>query len=257
MKIVAVVNLFTGHDREIALIIESLGNYSHIVEDEEVGPACHFVLAPDPKSPPSEADKILVLAEHSDMAGAAGYHFLGDDGRPMMRAFLDGTQSGEFLRDKSGSGDSLNAIAQHEVAEDGGDPTANLYVAEPWTGPDGVSWTLRAKEHSDPAQGQCGSMVLSDGTVVDCGNFVTNAYFNPRAPKGAKLDMMGIFQTPGELSANGYQIAARITSEKDVFADMVMHRGGGPNVKARASKLHHSARTARRIAQIMKTLKAA
>lgn len=175
----------------------------------------------------------------------------------MLRAFLDGTQSGELLRDTRGEGDSLLAIAEHELAEAIGDPSADLYVAEPWVGPDGIAWTLRAKEHGDPCQGQCTTMVLTGGTIVDCGNFVTNAYFNPKAPKGVKLDNMGLFTSPGELSASGYQIAARITAEKDVFADMVTHRGGGPHARARASKIHRASRTAKRISQIVRALRAA
>jgi hypothetical protein len=256
MKTVAVINLLTNADKEVTLILESLNAYAHIIESEGVGDAPTLDLAPDPKNPPANASAVLVLAEHSDSAGAAGYHFLGDDGRPMLRAFLDGTESNELLRDPKGAGDSLLAIAQHELAEAVGDEDADLYIAEPWTGPDGITWTLRAKEHSDPGQGQCTTMTLKDGTIVDCGNFVNDAYFNPKAPKGTKLDYMGLFSTPGELASGGYQIAARITQEKDVFADMVMHRGGGPHTKARASKLKPSARTARRIAQIVKMLRA-
>lgn len=257
MKTTVVVNLLTGADREASLIVEALNRFSTEVSSTLHRELSVYTLTPDPKNPPEDADRILVLAEHSDAAGAAGYHDLGSDGRPRLFAFRDGTMSGELLRDKSGGGDSLLAIAQHEGVEADADENADLYVAEPWIAPDGVQWSLRAKEHGDPAQGQCTSMTLKDGTVVDCTNFVTDAYFNPFARKGTKLDYMGIFKEPGELSSSGYQIAARIAAEKDVFADMVMHRGGGPHVKAMAAKKRPTSRTAKRIAKIVKALRAA
>lgn len=257
MKSVALVNLLQGADREAALMVEAANLYTQellrLTHDE---PRL-YVLAPDPTLPPEQivADELAILAAHSDDAGAAGYHFLDDDGRPTLKAFLDGTESGALLRDPKGNGDSVVEILLHEVAENSGDTTADFYVAEPWTGPDGVTWTLRAFERSDPFQGQSRLLTLKDGTQVDAPDFATDDYFNSRAKKGAVLDWMGICTTPGELAAGGYQIAARITAEKDVFADCVMHRGGGPHAKAMAAKRRPTARTAKRIAQIVKMLR--
>lgn len=258
MKTLVVVNLLPkGHEREAALLTEALQLFAVRVGEVNQREIPLVTLASDAEHP-EEADGTAVLAEHSDAAGAAGYHLLDANGRPLMRCFLDGTNSGELLRDPKGKGDSLTGITQHEIGEAMCDATADRYVAGRWVAPNSLVWSLRAQEIGDPCQGQAQTMTLKDGTAVDQINFAIDGnYFSPTPQKGAKFDDMGIFTEPGQLAEDGYQIAARITAEKDVFADLVTHEGRGPSVKARAAKTHPAARTARRIASLVKALRSA
>lgn len=256
MKTIVIVNLLTGYDREAGLIAQAL---TQIAIEASMDFGClppNVSVAADPSNP-HPADATLVLAPHSDAAAAAGYHFLDDDGQPMLRAFLDGTTKGELLCDVAGAGDSLMGIAAHELLETMNDEPANLYVAAPWLSPDGMDWSLRAREVCDPVQGQVSILVLADGTKMDAPNWVTNAYFNPKAAAGARLDRLYGLKTPGELAPNGYQIAAHITSQRDVFAAMVTHPMAGPPAAALQAKKHRAARTQRRLRNILKVLQPA
>jgi hypothetical protein len=103
----------------------------------------------------------------------------------------------------------------------------------------------------DPVQGITGTFALSGGTVVDFPDYILpNAYFGP-APKGP-YDRMGALKDAGDIAPEGYQIAAGITAEKDVFAHVVTGASMKPGVMAR--KKVPGSRTMQRLAQVAAVL---
>jgi hypothetical protein len=132
------------------------------------------------------------------------------------------------------------------------DELANLFVAGQWIRK-GKIWTLRAYEACDPVQGITGKLKLKDGTVIDFPDYVLpNNYFGPAAP-GARVDREGALKEAGDLTPEGYQIAARMGTEQDVFAAVVTgEKGMAPHVMAR--KKTKGSRTSRRLDQLANIL---
>ncbi|MDE3114569.1 MAG: hypothetical protein KGL26_03105 [Pseudomonadota bacterium] len=127
----------------------------------------------------------LVALDHSDQAGALGYHDETDDGQPLGKAFI-GTDIAY--------GSSWSSTLSHELCEMLIDPTCSMMID-----------TLRGtamQEVCDPCEADqygydVGGMLMSD--------FVTPRYYTDRtAVPGAAYDYGGHITAPMQVLEDGY-----------------------------------------------------
>jgi len=157
--------------------------------------------------------ELAVMAEHSDVAGAAGYHDITPAGLPYTKVFFDGGNPQLTL--------------DHELKEMTWDPQCNLYM--PCS--DGFSY---AKEACDAVE--------NDAKVIDgqtFSNFVLDAFFDEQAPAGTQRDWLGLVTRAFQTRPGGYQIRERDGEVTQVF-------GAGYPFRKMASKMHKAARAYRR-----------
>ncbi len=128
------------------------------------------------------------ISDTPDTPGAAGYHFEGPDGIPVIKVFT--FEGGLALK----GGEAVSVTFSHEGAELSGDAPANLWADSP----DGSDVAL---ELCDPVEGDTYEI---DGVSVS--NFVYPAYFDPNAQKGEKFDFMGKLTAPFTMTPGGYMI---------------------------------------------------
>ena len=144
----------------------------------------------------------LVFADDSDQAGALGYHEVTANGDPI--GFV-------FAKSDIQDGTSWTVTASHELLEMLGDP--DIQTVEEQDNSDG-SMTFRAKEVCDVCeddslaykriQSDGTPFRLPDGTPFLFSDFVFPSYWNPNAPRTAKLDFGGHITTPLQILSGGY-----------------------------------------------------
>lgn len=245
MKTLRVVNQVGAEfDRETALLAEA-GTLASAASRVDLNCADATVCSAGADDGTADCTAYIVDGI-PEAPGAAAYHYFDPKtGKPAMRIDHGAMVGGEWLRDSSGGGDSGVGLFLHELLEAMADEIANLFVAGPWRRK-GVLYTLRADEVCDPVQGVTGTLTLSDGTVVDYPNYVLPVpYF---AGLKGRVDRMGALAEAGDISPEGYQIAAGMSAEKDVFAHVVTGGAMKPGVLAR--KKAPGSRVMRRLAQV-------
>jgi hypothetical protein len=132
----------------------------------------------------------LVLFDHSDQAGALGYHDLTASGQPLGKVFVG---------DDLDFGSSWSVTMSHELLEMLGDPTANRCVAA--TDANG-SPVIYALEVADACEDDSLAYEI-DGVKVS--DFVKPAWFDSwRAPGSVKFDVQGHVTAPFQLLKGGY-----------------------------------------------------
>lgn len=162
----------------------------HVAPLHGLVPAIEFVRS---GGSPSAGGAPCYVLDKPDADGVLGYHYESNDGIAMIKIFMDpilDTGGGSILT----GGVSLSAVLSHEVIELAGDGPANKWV----DGPDGVDYSY---ELCDACQSE--NYDLDGVTVAD---FLLQAFFDPRAEPGSRLDYLGKIERPFSMSPGGYQI---------------------------------------------------
>jgi hypothetical protein len=252
MKTLTIVNqLGSQYDGELANFAEAMTLGGQTARDD-LGCAEAPVCSVGQDDGKADATCFLVN-DLPDAPGAAAYHDRNPStNKPRLYLAYSATTNGEWFRDPTGGGDSYTGLGYHELFEAMADEPANLFAAMNWNYK-GTLYTLLAREVCDPVQGITGTLTLKDGTVVDFPDYVIpNIFFGP-GPVGARFDRMGALTSAGSIAPEGYQIAAGISDEQDVFAHVVTGaKGLSPRVLAR--KKAKGSRTALRLEQIASML---
>ena len=158
----------------------------------------------------------IILVDHSDQAGALGYHTLSPDGEPVGQvAVLDSLADGSSVAD----------VLTHELAEMQVDPDINLEA----TAADG---RVYAYEVGDPVQGDG---FLLEGLQVS--NFVTPAWFQAeRAPGSRQFDYLKLVTAPFTLRPGGYASVMRSGDWTQIFADVATEQAFRPKPLGRLGR---------------------
>ncbi len=132
------------------------------------------------------------LIDEPDTDGALGYHDEDAHGVAFIKVFINPTldNGGTALTGPN----AVSVTLSHEVLELVGDAPANKWV----DGPGGSDF---AYELCDAVEGDAYEI---DGVSVS--NFVLQAFFDPHAEKGSRLDFLGKLARPFSMTAGGYQI---------------------------------------------------
>jgi hypothetical protein len=142
---------------------------------------------------PNEVE--LAIFDHSDQAGAAGYHAADPRGKAYGRFFRDAAVS---LTAASTAGLVLSGILSHEACEIAGDPGANRWADRP----DGVS--EEALELCDRVEDVSYTITSDDGTKVEVSNFLLPSAFDPGAPP--PYDHLAVLAGQTDMTPGGYVI---------------------------------------------------
>jgi hypothetical protein len=134
----------------------------------------------------------LAVFDHSDQAGAAGYHATDARGKAYGRAFRDDAIS------LTVGPQALSVILSHEADEMVGDRGANVWADRP----DGV--TEEALELCDRVEDTTYTVTNDDGSQVECSNFLTRAAFDPGSP--GPYDFLGVLTGQMDKTPGGYVI---------------------------------------------------
>lgn len=161
----------------------------------------------------------VAFFQHSDAAGAAGYHDRRPDGTPYMRVFLD---DADTLTEGPGA---ASVIASHECCETRGDPGANRWA--------------------DRADGQEEAFELCDRVEdttyrkngVEVSNFLLQAAFDPGAP--GPYDYLGVLVGQLDTTPGGYVITRQLALGRRA-------RARGLDGAKRERKFHPASRLHRR-----------
>lgn len=138
---------------------------------------------------PSAGQWQLIFCDNSDQAGALGYHETTVNGDPIGYV---------FVKTSLDDGEAWTVCASHELLEILADPNVQT-VEEQDNG--GGAITLRMREICDAVEDDSLGYKKNGVLVSD---FVYPAWFNPNAPKGAKLDFCGHCTEPLQILAGGY-----------------------------------------------------
>lgn len=235
-----------GIPSELALMREALEEWGRqvAVSWERPAPGVRISNGAD-LDPASECP--IFLQKKIDIAGAAAYHDEDALGRQFIRCGLSAVPKENILRDPLNKGESLLGLAQHELGEALVDPTADIWRQQPFRAR-GRVYSLVAQEICDPTQEIADALVLRDGTKVDRIAWVFPAWFDARQSQSKLVDSHGALSEPLTLAPGGYQIAAMITGEKSVFAEIIEHEELGLAVWRAALKKRPSSRTSHRLA---------
>lgn len=168
-------------------------------------PNCSFV---NSESEAPAGFELIVMADTSDTAGAAGYHDVTPAGRPYAKAFFDGGVPSVTL--------------SHELLEMAWDPYCNLYLPSP----DGFGYAREACDAVEADTYQIDGITVSD--------FVYDAFFD--AESAGPYDRLGLITKPFETRPGGYQIR---DSGEPVW-------GAGYPEHKKALKRHKASRASRR-----------
>jgi hypothetical protein len=132
------------------------------------------------------------IIDEPDTDGALGYHDEDASGLAFIKVFVNPTL------DNGGSAlvgpDSVSVTLSHELCELVGDAPANKWV----DGPTGADF---AYELCDAVEGDSYEI---DGVSVS--NFLLQAFFDPHAEKGSRLDFLSKLTRPFSMTRGGYQI---------------------------------------------------
>lgn len=186
----------------------------------------------NPTNPPAD-QWWLVILDHSDQAGALGYHDLTTTGLPLGKIFA-GT-------DKQ-TGNSWTVTASHELLEMLGDPDINLTA---FIQPNDTSGTLLAYEVCDACEAdEFGYQI--DGVLVS--DFVYPSWFMSFFDgKSVQFDFMKKIGKPFELLPGGYigafDVASgsgwhQITNEKTEIKFDMRARVGSRRERRRTLRQH-------------------
>jgi hypothetical protein len=195
----------------------------------------------DARAAPTDMDQI-VFFDHSDQAGALGYHSETPHGKPYAKVFVRPIlDNGGATVNAPAGRDTVSATASHELLELLGDPGCEQWVEGPAID-QGASY---AQELCDPVEAQCYDVTLSDGrTRVTVSNFVLPDWFETQ-PDSARFDFMGVLTQPFTCAPGGYmQVRGGPGSETDVWG-----AAAAPADYKRHAKAHHAARGTRRRAR--------
>ena len=196
-----------------------------------------MVMYTDIMDVPPEAQP-LILMDNSDQAGALGYHDETAAGRPYARIFagpvLD--NGGAVLAGADPSVVTVASVLSHEVAEQFCDTSCVYWADTMGVEPNGADQV--ALEVADPVEAD-GYTVMVGNDKVTVSNFVYPAWFDPKAPTGAKLDHMGTTHAPFTMSPGGYVIIRKDGNESQVFGSMRAEWRAG-------AKAHPASRTSKR-----------
>lgn len=132
------------------------------------------------------------ILDDPDVDGALGYHDEDAHGVPYIKVFTKPTleNGGTVLTGPN----AVSVTLSHEVLELTGDAPANKWV----DGPKGKDYAF---ELCDAVEGDA---YVIDGVSVS--NFLLPAFFDPKSPKGTKLDYLGKLKKPFSMTRGGYQI---------------------------------------------------
>jgi hypothetical protein len=161
----------------------------HVSPYHGLVPALEFVKT---GGTPTPGGSPCYIIDEPDIDGALGYHDEGADGVPYIKVFANPVldNGGGIL---SGSL-AISTVLSHELVELTGDGPANRWA----DGPDGNDF---AYELADAVQD---TWYVIDGVAVS--NFLLQAFFDPKAQKGSKLDYLGKLTKPFSMTSGGYQI---------------------------------------------------
>lgn len=208
---------------------------------EDVAPAWGMlsvgvVFYPISTEPPDFGEPLVMLND-TESAGALGYHDVTPEGKPYSKVFVKPilANGGGIFR---GNPWSVVGVAGHEAIEATIDRTCNEWC----DGPVSAGGDCYAKEGCDAVEAHSYQKTLDDGTVVDLTNFLYPEYFNPIAPKGSKLDHMGVLTDPFTIAPGGYQLVRYDPENPSQQFGLV-----APPQWRRDSKDHPASRTARRM----------
>lgn len=260
MATIAVANSMAGvTTREMELICEGLQVFGEQVAASPSDPfACDALVAPRvrllaPGEPAGTSEVPFHLDDKCDVEDAAGYHDKYSTGQPYAIIGRDAAPGGELFR---ADGESVLEIAQHELAELMGNPRANRWVQSNFLDKKtGKVYPLVCPELCDPFQGIYDTMKLKDGTVVGRVAWAYRAFFERERVQSTQLDSHGAASEPLTILPGGYQIAAVIGRESNVFGKLGAGRPGRVRVvehhtikmpeHVRTRKLHPASRTMR------------
>jgi len=153
-------------------------------------PAVEFVPAGGRPSVPGGARCDLI--DEPDVPDVLGYHYEADDGTQSIKVFVNPSldNGAQVLTGR----ECVAATLSHEAIELTGDGPANKWV----DGPGGTDFSY---ELCDACQAD---LYEIDGVSV--ANFLYQAFFDPRAEPGSRLDHMGKLSRPFMTGRGGYQI---------------------------------------------------
>ena len=182
----------------------------------------------DPSAVPEGADVITLVDTVEDApAGVLGYHTEDQKGQWGIVATKPELDAGAQVL----TGDwAVSSVLSHEVLELIGDPSCSFWGA--------AGNAMYCLEVCDPVEAPTYEV---NGVAVS--NFITPAWFDPRAPEGSTFDHLGLLKEPFSILSGGYVVYAQAGQEQQRF-------GAEFPTWRRAMKEAATARTRRRIAQM-------
>jgi hypothetical protein len=244
----ALVDKGLGIARELPLLAEGAQEWAAQVA------LTHNLPEPAVRAVESEADVgpgevVCYLQDKLDVDGAAAYHDEDNYGRQYIRCACSAVPSGELLRDRTNKGESLLGLLQHEIGEAMADPTADIWRQQPFVDRNtGRVFSLVCQEICDPVQEIADALTVKDGTQVDRIAWALPAWFDARRAQSRPVDSHGALTEPLTLAPGGYVIAAMVSTERDVFAELLEHHVQPLAAWRRDLKRRPGSRTLRRLA---------
>lgn len=199
MTLVAVLNRTPGlDDKAVAFYAEAWNLQAREIADVhgfEYTPVVFFSSA---EGLPAADCRVLTILSSIDAPGALGYH---DDVGGAIFAEVKMTPD-------------VSVTGSHEIAEEVGDPTCDLWV--PFDADH-----EQAMELADRVEGDSyvqSATVLGETAQIRVSNYLLPAAFDPS--KGAPFDRLGLLKDRTAMTAGGYVILRDITTGKasNVFA---------------------------------------
>ena len=204
-------------DAERASMIVSRQLAEHVAPVYGLVPALEFVRS---GGTPSPGGCPCVITDVPDEDGVLGYHYEDDRGIPSIKVFMNP------ILDNGGTalvgGLSLSAVLSHEALELTEDAPANRWA----DGPKGLDYAV---EFCHPVQADVYEI---DGVSV--ANFVLQAFFDPRAEAGSRLDYLGRLSRPFTMTPGGYQITR---SEPGRVSNIYGAASGSPTVEGASERI--------------------
>ncbi len=178
-------------------------------------PAIEFLPAGGKPSVPGGA--IAYIIDEPDQPGVLGYHYEDGNGVQTIKVFVNPSlDSGAQVLTGP---ECVSSVFSHEAIELTGDGPANKWA----DGPGSVSYAL---ELCDAPQGY-----LYDIDGVDVSDFLYQAFFDPKAEPGSRLDHMGKITHPFATGAGGYQSTRTAGPYTQVFGSIgASHAEAAPGV---------------------------
>jgi hypothetical protein len=184
---------------------------------------------------------VFVIGDVPPDEGELGHHTEESDGEETGFAFAQPVlKAGGAILTLGTAGCSLASVLDHELKEWRRDPNVNLWRDAPAN----AGYMQMADETADPVEMISYPVTLPGGTIVWMSDFVLEAYFDPQAPKDAKLTWCDSVKHPFELAEGGYAVVRDgvVGSERQIF-----HRKVPTPKWKMVMKGHAKARTFRRI----------
>jgi hypothetical protein len=153
---------------------------------------------------------VIAVLDDSDQSGDLGWHTekQGDVvyGRVFARPVFD--NGGDALHKPL----SVASVLSHEVLETFVDPNVNLWA-------DMGKGKAVALEVGDPVESDSYPIEVHGHGDVTVSNFVTPAWFDPRAKAGARLDYLKKVSSPFEMTKGGYMVTLVEGKSKQTFGE--------------------------------------